>query len=587
MALRQSAAFMMVRSAGAVARTASSSSSSSTTQRMASAAATGAATVEATATATASTPRQLQESSVAYKELLEKLQQITHLQHSQAVLNYDQLVFMPQSDRASAARGAQLGALASIIHEKSTASTLKDLICAAEQDLSEHSDSSEHSYKEERILLALAREEYERTERIPVQLEAKRAMLSSTAYSAWVKARAANDFQQFCPTLTDCFETAKETARAVRGSGTTSTDTDTGDGEKSLYSVMLDEFERGMPTERIDSIFQEIETALVPLLTRVLRSTDKPSISCLTPSSTTGTFDLDKQQELSRNIVKALGFDEDHGRIDVSVHPFTTSFSPADVRITSRFLEKEWYQGLAGSIHEAGHAMYEQNLGDSGTAVDTFLSMGCHESQSLFWERHVSLSKPFWKWAAPLVKKAFGNDVNVNVDPAALYAAVNAVKPGLIRVTADELTYPLHVILRYKIERDVVEGKLAVSEIPATWNESMKSMLDVTVPSDADGCLQDVHWSGLAIGYFPTYLLGSATAAQLAHYCKLDIPDFDAKIEKGEFAEIKQWLTDKVHRHGRRYPSLDALLEDQLGEKLNPKYFIDYLTEKYTELYKC
>ena len=281
-----------------------------------------------------------------------------------------------------------------------------------------------------------------------------------------------------------------------------------------------------------------------------------------------------------------MGFDEEHGRIDVSVHPFTSSFSPADVRITTRFSDSEFYQGLAGSIHEAGHAMYEQNLGDSNTAIDTFLSMGCHESQSLFWERHVSLSKPFWKWATPQLKEAFGS-MESTISPEEVFRAVNTVKTGLIRVTADELTYPLHVILRYKIERDVVEGKLSVADIPKRWKDGMKEMLDVTVPSDADGCLQDVHWSGLAIGYFPTYLLGSATAAQLAHYCKKDIPDFDAKVEKGEFAEIKSWLIEKVHRHGRRYPSLDALLEDQLGEKLNPKYFIDYLTEKYSNLYKC
>lgn len=504
--------------------------------------------------------------STSYQELLVKLRQITHLQHSQAVLNYDQLVFMPEG--ATEARGAQLAALAEILHEKSTSTKLQDLIVAAEQELNDTSAET----AEQRLVVQLAREEFEKQQRIPAALQAKRAMLSTTAYAAWAQARAANDFAKFCPVLTECFETAKETALAVRGVGT----------EKSLYTVMLDEFERGMPVERIDFIFDEIEAALVPLLKRVLASPDQPSTACLT---TNGPFAVDNQQELSRRIVTALGFDEQNGRIDVSVHPFTTSFGPTDVRITSRFKEGEWYQGLAGSIHEAGHAIYEQNLGNSGTSADTFLSMGCHESQSLFWERHVSLSRPFWKWAAPLLKDALGGEVDV--DPGQVYEAVNAVSPGLIRVTADELTYPLHVILRYKIERDVVDGKLSVIDIPDQWNAAMKEMLGVAVRSDAEGCLQDVHWSGLAIGYFPTYLLGSATAAQLAHYCKVDVPDFDVQVEQGEFAEIKQWLTDKVHRHGRRYRSLDALLEDQLGEKLNPKYFINYLTDKYTDLYKC
>jgi carboxypeptidase Taq len=512
----------------------------------------------------------------AYAELLEALQQVTYLKQAQAVLNYDQLVFMPEA--ASAERGAQQAALAAVIHEKATALSLKHKIMAAALEL--ETDTSA-DILDASILVKIAREDFTKSERIPAALEAKRAMLSSTAYAAWAKARAANDFASFCPVLTDCFETAIETAKALRGSSDETTAITT----TSLYTVLLDEFEHGMPVERIDAIFNEIETALVPLLQKVLTSPHQPNVDCL--SGTNGrTFPVDQQQLLSRRIVTALGFDSAKGRIDVSVHPFTTSFGPTDVRITSRFKESEWYQGLAGSIHEAGHAMYEQNLGPSGTALDSFLSMGCHESQSLFWERHVSLSKPFWKWAAPLLKDAFGTcSTSSDWDSAQLYRAVNAVSAGLIRVTADELTYPLHVILRYRLERDVVEGKLGVAEIPNRWNAGMKELLNVTVPSDTEGCLQDVHWSGLAIAYFPTYLIGSATAAQLAHYCKADLPEFDSMIESGNFVEIKQWLTEKVHRHGRRYSSLDALLEDQLGERLNPKYFIEYLTTKYTELY--
>ena len=265
------------------------------------------------------------------------------------------------------------------------------------------------------------------------------------------------------------------------------------------------------------------------------------------------------------------------------MHPFSSGISKHDVRITSRFREDEWYQGLAGSMHEAGHAMYEQNVGDSGLPIDSALSMGMHESQSLFWERHVGLSKPFWRYAAPLVQEHLG----MNSSPQELYAAVNAAKRSLIRVEADELTYPLHVILRYNIERDFVEGRLDVKDIPKRWNEGMSSSLKIDVPSDAQGCLQDVHWSMLAYGYFPTYLIGAAAAAQLAHYCKKDIPDFDEKVATGEFQDIKAWMTGKVHQHGSRYKSLDEHLEAQTGEPLNPKWFIEYLTAKYTDLYKC
>jgi len=209
--------------------------------------------------------------------------------------------------------------------------------------------------------------------------------------------------------------------------------------------------------------------------------------------------------------------------------------------------------------------------------------MGTHESQSLFWERHIGKGKPFWKWATPILNKAFDN---FDYTHDQIYKAINNVKSSLIRVEADELTYPLHIILRYKIEKDIIGGTLKVEDIPKRWNEEMKQMLNVDVPSDKDGCLQDIHWSLMAYGYFPTYLIGGITAAQLYHYCQTDVEDMEEKIEKGEFGEIRDWLTEKVHRHGKRYRSLDDLLEAQLGEKLNPKYFIDYLTKKYTELYQ-
>jgi carboxypeptidase Taq len=222
---------------------------------------------------------------------------------------------------------------------------------------------------------------------------------------------------------------------------------------------------------------------------------------------------------------------------------------------------------------------------DSCEAVETAYDKltAKHESQSLFWERHIGLSKSFWEFATPRLQAEFEN---FEYAPQEIYEAVNAVSPSLIRVEADELTYPLHVILRYRLETGVIEGDLDVSDIPRVWKEEMKSLLNVSVPSDAQGCLQDVHWSAFAFGYFPTYLIGAATAAQLEHYCRKEFPDLDERIEQGEFQEIKAWLTDKIHRHGKRYPSLDAMLEDQLGEPLSPKYFIDYLTEKYTDIYK-
>ena len=497
----------------------------------------------------------------AFQKVVNKLEGITQLSRCSAVLGYDQLVFMPAT--ASAERGAQLAALASVIHEKKTDPELLSLMDQALEELEGQKDTSDALR-----LLQLERKSFLENERVPAELAAKAAALSSSAYTDWVKAREAKDFSAFAPTLTECFETAMAIAKAKSGK----------DDDSILYNQMLDEFEMGMSQERMDDVFSKVQTALVPLIEKVMESPTRPSTKALK-----GKFEISKQKELSKQLVEAIGFSSENGRIDVSVHPFTSSMSSTDVRITSRFREDEWYQGLAGSIHEGGHAIYEQNLASSALSIDSAFTMGTHESQSLFWERHIGLSKSFWKFATPRLQELFEE---YEYTPEQVYGAVNAVSKSLIRVEADELTYPLHVILRYNIEKDVIAGKLAVQDISKRWNEDMQSLLNVEVPSDDKGALQDVHWSALAFGYFPTYLIGAITAAQLFHYCKLDIQDIESKIEKGSFTEIKQWLTTKVHRHGRRYTSLDELLQDQVGEKLNPSYFIEYLTEKYTELYQ-
>lgn len=413
-----------------------------------------------------------------------------------------------------------------------------------------------------------------------------------------IQARQNNDFASFAPLLKDCFDTASEIANLQRPPKQQQHE----DKHISLYSQMLDEFEMGMSAERIDTLFHEVQSVLVPFIARVRNSENQPSLDALSTScgGKRKLFPIPAQKEASRTIVTALGFDNSRGRMDVSVHPFTMTLGPRhDVRITSRFNEEEWYQGLMGTIHEGGHAMYEQNLmSDSDLSIDTALSMGVHESQSLFWERHIGKSRAFYKWAQPILKNAFHNtnkennvkDVDgTDFDYSAeeLYAAVNAVDfTNLIRVDADELAYPLHVILRYNIERDVIAGELDVADIPTRWNKDMEELLGVHVPDDTTGCLQDIHWSCLAIGYFPTYLIGAMMAAQLSHYCHQDIPGMDKMIEEGDFNEIREWLKRKVHMHGKRYKSLDDLLLAEVGEKLNTKYFLDYLTVKYSDLYK-
>jgi carboxypeptidase Taq len=328
------------------------------------------------ATESCSAPKSLEEYSSSYKTLLEKLRTLTHLKRVSGVLDYDRMVMMPQSDNASKQRGQQLSILASIMHEKATESEINDLIEKAMNDLKEmenSQDTSQLDTSDEHCILKLAKKSYDKKVLIPPSLEAKRAGLSSEAYSKWVKAREQNDFNMFAECLEECFDTAKEVATVLRT-----------DEETSLYSQMLDEFETGMDASRIDEIFGEIEQALKPLIAQVMESEYKPSTAALE-----GTFDIIKQKKMTENVVTKMGYDLDSGRIDESVHPFTMSLGPSDVRITSRFRETEWYQGLAATIHEGGHAMYEQNLGDKDLEIDEFLSMGMHESQSLFWERHV------------------------------------------------------------------------------------------------------------------------------------------------------------------------------------------------------
>lgn len=487
-----------------------------------------------------------------------------HSERASSVLNYDQLVFMPSS--AAADRGAQMSALAGVLHGMKTDSDLKELLeRVLELDNQQPGDLDEDALK----LIALERKDFVENERVPAALATKAAGLSSSAYGDWVAARENKDFAAFALTLRECFDTAMEMAKAKLGE----------DDSKTLYDQMLDQFEVGMGQARIDEIFEEVQSALVPLIANVLASPSKPSSEPLK-----GTFDITKQQQLSEKLVSAIGYDKEQGRIDVSIHPFSSSMSSKDVRITSRFREDEWYQGLAGILHEGGHAIYEQNLRPSAVSIDRALSMGTHESQSLFWERHIGLSKPFWRFAYSFLPELDGSFEKYT--PEEIYGAVNRVKNSFIRVEADELTYPLHVILRYNIEKDVIGGKQEVADLSKRWHDDMKTLLDVDVTSDDKGVLQDVHWSALAFGYFPTYLIGAITAAQLYHYCEKDIPDIESKIENGDFQPIKDWLKEKVHQHGRRYESLDSMLEDQLGEALNPKYYIEYLTTKYSELYK-
>ncbi|KAF0852486.1 mitochondrial Zn-dependent carboxypeptidase [Andalucia godoyi] len=506
-----------------------------------------------------------------YDRLCVLLRRSHHFSGVNAIMQYDQQVFMPAG--AASVRASQLELIAGFLHDLNTDPEFKTLFDSIDSFGPESVEKELTAY--ESAVIREARIKYRKHTSIPKNVEEERAKLESEGYDAWVRAKKAKDFSIFAPNLEKNLQMARTLASYMEPEK----------AQVNAYDVWIDQFERGLTQARLDPILKEIRTAVVPLLEKVLAARKNMDNSFAEVLS--GTFDVEKLRKANEEIVKRLGFDFENGRMDASPHPFTTSSSPHDVRITTRYRADEWLQSITGSIHEAGHAFYEQNLKPTGLPVDEYLSMGIHESQSLFWERMVGLSNQFWKFAAPIVRDVGGVPLKLDTESefADLMKAINDVNPNFIRVESDELTYVMHILMRYEFEAQMLAGTMKISELPQRWNAQIKDYLGLEVTDDAVGCLQDVHWSSPFVGYFPTYLLGAMNAAQIFAAVKRDIPDVMEKVEKGEFAVIKEWLTNKIHTHGTFYPSADELLTHATGEPMNPKYFIAYLREKYCAMY--
>ncbi|KIZ02696.1 carboxypeptidase Taq [Monoraphidium neglectum] len=389
---------------------------------------------------------------------------------------------------------------------------------------------------------------------------------------AWVEARKASDFSKFAPFLQQWVDVRREAAALI-------------DPSKDPYDVLLDDYEKGMTAARLDEIFEEVRGGLVPLIADLKSNGQAPDDNWLA-----GDYDTKDQAALCQEIALDMGFDLDNGRLDVSVHPFTGGAHPTDVRMTTRFKTHDLTEGLTGAVHETGHALYEQGRNLSSEwrdlPVNSALSMGIHESQSLFWERMVALGLPFCKYmTAGKIRKHFPAFPE---RPASdLYAAINVIKdPSFIRVEADEVTYGMHIVLRYEMERALISGELKVEDVPRVWNEKMQQYLGVTPENDAQGCLQDVHWSAGLFGYFPTYLLGAMYATQIYRHAAGQIPDLEAKIEAGEFKPLREWLNKNIHERGSLDASGDDLMTAVTGAPLTPSVFLGHLKSKYSGLYK-
>ena len=521
-----------------------------------------------------------------YLKLANSLREITVLEGVSGLLGWDELVMLPEN--AAECRGLQKEVLAGILYDKKTSPVLGQLLESLSKNSNELSEVNAANVR-------VARKAYLRTTALPKDLVQKMAALETTAYGSWVAARKASDFSLFRSSLQAWVDANKQKAAFITSANVAAGVNNT----SSAYDILLDDYETGMTSKRIDEVFAEVRAGLVPLIKKI-RDNGAPLSSSWLISEESATdanklsFDLTKQAALCREIALDLGFDINKGRLDVSVHPFTGGAHPTDVRMTTRFKVGDLTEGLTGAIHETGHALAEQNRNLSeewrDQPVNVIMSMGIHESQSLFWERMVALGKPFQKYLFPKIQKTFPEVESLqNKTHEDFYTAINKIKDtdnGFIRVEADEVTYTMHIIIRFEIEQALVSGELSVDDVPRVWNQKMKDYLGVDVSDDAKGCLQDVHWAGGALGYFPTYSLGALYACQLYESALHDLPDLENDLAQGKFTAIREWLTKKVHAVGSFYKNGDELMIAATGKPLDPQVFLKYLTKKYTELYK-
>lgn len=496
-----------------------------------------------------------------YHNLIQRLEEITHLNGVMNTLGWDQEVMMPIG--AGEARAKQISTLAGIIHERLTDPALGDCLNELCNDyrISTLGEA-------ERCNIREALRNYELETKVPKRLVKELAELSSRGHSVWVTARQENQFDDFSPILKRFLELKTEWAHCVSP-------------DLQPYDANIDLFERGTTMATITPLFEYLKQELIPLIDIIQNHSYQPDAVFLK-----GQFSLDKQEFLARKISQDIGFDFAQGRMDVSVHPFCGGSHPTDVRITTRYSEHNFIESLYSVIHETGHALYEQgrprHWGD--LPVSESLTMGIHESQSLFWERMIAQGKPFCLHYFETIRATFPDNLQA-VDAEAFYRAINICKPGFIRVEADELTYPLHVVLRYEIEKGLFDGSMAVDDLPEIWNELMQRYLGIKPPTDTLGVLQDSHWSGGAFGYFPSYTLGAMYACQFYRALLLEQPDIEQKIAEGNFVPVKQWLNKNIHCHGRLY-SPQELVQRVTGKSLDSNYFIDYLKNKYRMIYR-
>jgi carboxypeptidase Taq len=496
----------------------------------------------------------------AYTELIRRTWEARVLGSCAELLGWDERTYMPS--QGSAHRSEQMALLARLGHEWLTAPRVGELLAAVEgSDLVRDADGPVA------VNVREIRRAHDRAVKVPQALVEELARTTTQAQQVWQEARRLSSFATFETWLEKIVALKREEAAAV--------------GYKGVpYDALLDEYEPGATTAEVTRVFADLQAELAPLVAAVAASGRHPEGDILERE-----YPVERQQAFGKEAAAAIGFDFNAGRLDVTTHPFCSGIGPGDCRLTTRYNARHFNEAFFGILHEAGHGIYDQGLDPVhfGTPMGSACSLGIHESQSRLWENQVGRGRPFWEYFFPRARDAFPAALgDVGLDD--FLFAVNDVRPSFIRVEADEATYNLHIVLRFELEQALVAGALKVADVPAAWNEKFHKLFGLTPPDDARGCLQDIHWSGGGIGYFPTYTLGNLYAAQLMEQARQDLGDVDGDFRRGEFGRLKTWLNEKVHRPGQRWRPAE-LCRRVTGKPLTHRPLMEYLRRKYAPVY--
>jgi len=500
-----------------------------------------------------------QQVSEKMQQLIELSAEITDLSHINAVLGWDQQINMPPGGAEE--RGAQSAALGRIIHEKFTSDEVGQLIADLEEEVGDLNAETD-----EARAVKVAKREYEKQTKVPLPLLMEFIQTTTMAHESWLEAKNKSDFSLFQPHLKKIVELRQQYAELFKP-------------YDHVYDPLLDDYEPGMKTAEVKEIFNKLRPQQVALL-QAIAEKEPPDDSFIKQY-----YKEEYQEIIGRYVITRFGYDWNRGRLDIAPHPFTTEFGYGDVRISTRYLKDDAGSALFSTMHEAGHAMYGQGVPEKYKRhpLGGAASLAIHESQSRLWENIIGRSKEFWSFFYPSLQMLFPQYLS-DISVEEYYRGINKVEPSLIRVEADEATYNMHIMLRLEIEIGLMEGTMKVEDLPEIWNAKMQDYLGITPPDDAQGVLQDVHWSAGMIGYFPTYALGNLASVQLWDKLVEENPNVYDEIAQGKFDTILGWMREHVHQYGSKFEPQEIML-NATGSKITPEPYIAYLKKKYGDIY--